>query len=219
MASGPGGSGQTSRSAFNPRKAVTRFRSLFLKGRYQLGPLTLRRFGGQFARLVEQTGPDMVHALRIPFEGMLASYTPPRFPLAVTIWGNDLTLHAVQSRSMRSWTERTLRRANGLVADAHRDIRLAKAWGFPEERPTLVAPGNGGIDLAEINTPASLEGILPADIPADAPLIINPRGIRPAYARTDVFFQAVPLVLQRRPDVRSLPGHGRPGRRSSGWNG
>lgn len=204
MASGPGGSGQTSRSVFNPRKAVTRFRSLFLKGRYQLGPLTLRRFGGQFARLVEQTGPDMVHALRIPFEGMLASYTPPRFPLAVTIWGNDLTLHAVQSRSMRSWTERTLRRANGLVADAHRDIRLAKAWGFPEERPTLVAPGNGGIDLAEINTPASLEGILPADIPADAPLIINPRGIRPAYARTDVFFQAVPLVLQRRPDVHFL---------------
>jgi hypothetical protein len=35
-----------------------------------------------------------VHALRIPFEGMLGSYTPAGIPFVAATWGNDLTLHA-----------------------------------------------------------------------------------------------------------------------------
>lgn len=185
----------TQRSA--PRRLVTRFRSFFLAGRYSMGPLTLPYYGKQFARLVEEIKPDLVHALRIPFEGMLASFTPRGVPLALTIWGNDLTLHGRSSARMEAWTRRALLRADGLAADAQRDIRLARAWGFPENRPTLVVPGNGGLDLAEMSP--NIEPVL--DLPADIPLVVNPRGIRPAYARTDVFFQAIPMVLQRRPDV------------------
>ena len=41
----------------------------------------------------------------------------------------------------------------------------------------------------------------PPTTPVETPLVVNPRGFR-AYVRNDVFFQAIPLVLQERPDAR-----------------
>jgi len=184
------------------RQLVSRFRSAFLSARYLLGPLSLPFYARSFRRLVAESKPDLVHALRIPFEGMLASLTPPSIPLAVTIWGNDLTYHAVGSPWMKAYTLQTLRRANGLLADAHRDIRLGQLWGFSPERPVLVVPGGAGIDLAEMHRlrsrfPESFADLLPAGVP----MVVNPRGFRPGSVRTDVFFQAIPLVLERKPKV------------------
>ena len=48
----------------------------FMAGRYLLGPLTLRYYGPRLRWLVERIQPDLVHALRIPFEGMLGSLDP-----------------------------------------------------------------------------------------------------------------------------------------------
>ena len=101
-----------------------RFRGLFLRVRYWLGPLSLGRDRRRFRALVEALSPDLVHALRIPFEGMLAVVTPPHTPLVVSIWGNDLILHARGSPLMGWMTRRTLKRANGLLAEAARDLRM-----------------------------------------------------------------------------------------------
>ena len=161
------------------RQVVGRFRSLLMAGRYVLGPLTLLRYGPQFRRLVQMIKPDLVHALRIPFEGMLAAYTPPEVPLIVSIWGNDLTLHAQGSRWMRQLSIRTLQRANALVADAQRDIRLGRQWGFAADRPTLVVPGSGGIDLA----------------------VMRARRLEHADHLADLLPAGVPLVLERKPQV------------------
>ena len=76
------------------RRMIRRARPLFLGARYWFGPLTLHYYGPRLRWLVERIQPDVVHALRIPFEGMLAAYTPRPIPLVVSIWGNDLTLHA-----------------------------------------------------------------------------------------------------------------------------
>jgi glycosyltransferase involved in cell wall biosynthesis len=184
------------------RTLVSSARRLFLAGRYWLGPLTLRRYAPVLEQIVAQVKPDLVHALRIPYEGMLAASAQLDVPLVVTIWGNDLTLHAPTTPLMRSWTTRTLRRANGLLADASRDLRLGRSWGYAADRPALVVPGNGGIDLAELdrvctNRMDTFANLLPAGVP----LVVNPRGLRPAYVRNDVFFQAIPLVLQHRPEV------------------
>ena len=202
---GMAGGGAARRSGL--RQAVGRFRRIFQRGRALLGPLLLPDSIRRFARLAADVEPDLVHALRIPFEGMLASRTPAGIPLAVSVWGNDLTLHASESRAMANLTRQTLRRADGLLADAQRDIRLAPQWGFDPARPSRVIPGGGGVDLSEIRRLAELGQILqPFNLPADAPLIINPRGIR-AYARADTFFQAIPLVLQRWPSVHFIcPG-------------
>jgi len=184
------------------RRLVSRARKLFLAGRYWLGPLTLPPYARALRKIIADAQPDLLHALRIPFEGMLAAAAEPEIPLIVTVWGNDLTLHAPASGGMRAWTRRTLRRANGLLADAGRDVRLAKTWGFDPQRPTLVVPGNGGIDLDELEQVRDSHTDTFANLlPAGVPLVVNPRGLRPAYVRNDVFFQAIPLVLQHRPEV------------------
>lgn len=194
------GAGAKQRSGL--RKVVSRFRSVFLAGRYFFGPMTLPAAGRKLQKIIREKKPDLVHALRIPFEGMLASYTPRNVPLVVSIWGNDLTLHAKRSPLMRSFTRKTLERADGLITDALRDIRLAREWGYRDDAPTLEVPTNGGIDLMEMIRKRSLDlDTLGDPIPEGSIKIINPRGIRPAYARTDLFFRAIPLVLERKPNA------------------
>lgn len=188
--------GQGKRPGF--LKASNRF---FLTLRYYFGPLSVSAAAATYRRLLAEIRPDLVHALRVPFEGMLASFTPPGIPLAVTIWGNDLTLHAPTSPGMRKMTRRTLERADGLLTDVQRDQRLAREWGFPSGRPAEVVPGNGGIDLAAIHDEVQpLSADLEALLPAGLPLVINPRGVR-AYARTDTFFRSIPLVLETHPEL------------------
>jgi glycosyltransferase involved in cell wall biosynthesis len=198
----PAAGNSASSSSTRLRKMVSGARPAFLSARYMLGPLTVPLRARQYQRLVAATKPDLVHALRIPFEGMLASYTPVAIPFIVSVWGNDLTLHASGSPWMSSLTLKTLRRANGLMADAARDIRLGHCWGFPAGHQTLVVPGGGGIDLGEIRRSHSESPLaLDEPLPDGVPLVVNPRGFRPGSVRNDIFFQAIPLVLERLPGV------------------
>ncbi len=196
---GPGPARSEKINSSSARKLVKNFRSVLLTGRYYLGPLSLLGYIRKYQQIVEELKPDLVHALRIPYEGMLGSYTPRPYPFAVSIWGNDLTLHAHGSPWMRSLTHRTLKRADGLMADAARDLRLAQVWGFSPKNPMRLVPGNGGIDLNRLHKDrVPLAPEFNAKIPIGMPLVINPRGIRPAYAKTDIFFQAIPLAQERR---------------------
>ena len=174
---------------------ASRIRPLAQKLRHALGPWTLLLYTRRYRQLVTDLHPDLVHALRIPFEGMLASDTPAGIPFIVSTWCNDLTLHAPASARMSALTRKTLRRADALISDTRRDARLVQAWGFNPTKPVLVGPGNGGLDLAEMRK--SVTGI----VRADPPQIIDPRGLR-SYIRTDIFFQAIPLVLAKYPNVR-----------------
>ncbi len=162
--------------------------------RYYLGPISLPFYKRRFCSLVAAIQPDLVHALRIPFEGMLSVATPDGIPLVVSTWGNDITLHAHGSFLMALLTRRVLNRADGLITDTKRDIQLGVQWGFRPGKPILTVPGSGGIRLEEIETVPGAES-LPEELP-DAPIIVNPRGQRPGSLRQDVFFQAIPLVLR-----------------------
>jgi glycosyltransferase involved in cell wall biosynthesis len=160
--------------------------------RQWLGPLTISRAARHLRGILERVKPDLVHAMRIPYEAMLAADAAGLAPLIVSVWGNDFTLHAPSTPLMRHYTEWTLNLADALHADCQRDIRLGKQWGFASNKPTLVTPGNGGIRT---------ELFYPPSTPVETPLVVNPRGFR-AYVRNDVFFQAIPLVLRARPDAR-----------------
>lgn len=201
LAGSQAGRKTASQKSGQTQKLVSRFRSIFLSARYLLGPLTLPFYGKKLEKLIATIKPDMVQALRIPFEGMLAAYTPKQIPLVVSIWGNDLTLHARGSRRMAKLTHRTLQRCDGLMADTQRDLRLGTRWGFPQDRPALCVPGGGGIDLAEIHRARVASEKPLGDLPGDGPLVINPRGFRPGSVRNDVFFEAIPLILERLPNV------------------
>jgi len=160
--------------------------------RQWFGPLTIPRAAQRLRGMVERTQPELVHAMRIPYEGMLAAEAAGTVPLLVSVWGNDFTLHASSTPLMRYYSEWTLKVADALHADCQRDIRLGRQWGFGTEKPTLVIPGSGGIRG---------DVFFPPRQAAETPLVVNPRGFR-AYVRNDSFFQAIPLVLKERPDAR-----------------
>ena len=163
--------------------------------RQWLGPLTLRGAASRLRSYIERVKPDLVHAMRIPYEGMMSALAlPHEVPLIVSTWGNDFTLHAPSTRLMSYYTRQTLQVADAIHADCHRDVRLARDWGFGQEKPTLVAPGNGGIRSDIFYPPASS---------VKEPVIINPRGFR-SYVRNDVFFKAIPLVLARHPQAKFM---------------
>lgn len=167
--------------------------------RHWLGPWVVRRRAATLRGILRERQPDLVHALRLPFEGMLAAAADPQAPLVLSTWGNDLTLHAPGSPMMRWSTRRALRRAAGLHADCRRDEQLAANWGLRVGRPTLVVPGNGGVReglffLGRRNDDPDF-GIDPR-----SPVVVQPRGLR-AYVRSDTFFRAIPLVLAERPEA------------------
>ncbi len=167
--------------------------------RHWLGPSTLPGAARQLNRLIAAYRPDIVHAMRIPYEGMLAAtakkLAPAHFPpLLVSIWGNDFTLHAPASPLMQKYTRQTLQRADALHADCRRDIRLAQTWDFDSKKPQIVLPGAGGIDQKIFHPP---------EIPSAAPLVVNPRGFR-SYVRNDTFFKAIPSVLEKLPETKFI---------------
>jgi glycosyltransferase involved in cell wall biosynthesis len=168
--------------------------------RYWAAPRELRFHVRQIRSVIDDFRPHIVHAMRIPFEGMLAATAVEHYPLLISIWGNDLTLHATDFRIIARLTRQTLVRADALHCDCRRDSRLAiEQWGFDRSKPLAILPGGGGVQtdlfLQEAADPHLRSEL---DIRADAPVVINPRGFR-AYARNDTFFKAIPRVLQARP--------------------
>jgi glycosyltransferase involved in cell wall biosynthesis len=185
--------------------------------RQWIGPLTLSRSAQKLRAYINQVQPDIIHALRIPYEGMLAAsagFDTCTAPSAVrckctprkergatqpaafitSVWGNDFTLHAPSTPLMGYHTRKTMQAITALHADCERDIRLAAKWGFDSAKPTLVTPGNGGIHTDVFYPP--VESVR-------EPVIINPRGFR-AYIRNDMFFKAIPLVLQKYPQAKFI---------------
>lgn len=180
------------------KKLIQNVRLSLLNLRYYLGPLSVMRAADSYRKILDQVKPDLVHGLRIPYEGMLAAYTPLEFPVIISTWGNDFTLHAQGSPLMRHMTRKAVTRADGFVADCMRDIRLAGEWGLSENNPTRFAPGNGGLHLAEMEIdPPSIHTDRVRN--RDPWRVINPRGIRPAYVMNDAFFKAIPLIHAKEP--------------------
>ena len=178
----------------NPGSRSARSLGLRTVIRHWLGPITIRRASQRLRGFIEEVKPDLVHAMRIPYEGMLAADAYTGCPLIVSIWGNDFTLHASSTFLMSHYTRWTMQVADALHADVHRDVRLAHEWGLDKSKPTLVAPGNGGIRT---------DVFYPNPTPVEEPIIINPRGFR-AYVRSDCFFKAIPLVLAKHPDAKFI---------------
>lgn len=199
--SGSQASGSTRTKPGSIPAAVSRLRPLLLKLRAYLTPIMINRHQRQFLEIVNHIKPDIIHALRIPFEGMLASSAPKHIPLVVSIWGNDLTFHAHSSPLMSPWTKKTLSRADGLMADAARDIELAGKWGLKKEIPTLVVPGSGGLNIERIQTIKISENNLVFPVPQNRPIVINSRGFRPGSVHQETFFKSIPLVLEKIPDA------------------
>ncbi len=76
--------------------------------RQWFGPLTIRKAAPRLREFVERIKPDLVHAMRIPYEGMLAADAYVGMPLLISTWGNDFTLHGPSTRLMKHYTRWTM---------------------------------------------------------------------------------------------------------------
>lgn len=171
--------------------------------RHWLGPLDVYRHTHKVKHIVDGIKPDLVHAMRIQFEGILASkaLNTVDTPLVVSIWGNDLTLFARRFPLVGMMTKQTMSRADALLADCQRDLNLSETWGFDMKKCREMLPGGGGIqtDIFHIGDPSEpLRERL--SIPKGTEVVVNPRGFR-QYVRNDTFFQSIPLVLKEIPNV------------------
>lgn len=164
-------------------------------------PLDLKRRAPEIRRIVRRFEPDVIHALRIPFEGMGAAVALERDrghpPLALSTWGNDLTLQALRNPWVGRATRQALSMADGLHCDCRRDQRLAARWGWRAEGPELVVPGSGGVDVARF-TPGESKFRTARGWTDRTPVVLNARGLR-TYVRTDIYARALPLVLNAVP--------------------
>ncbi len=166
--------------------------------RHQFVPRSLPQAASSLQSLIANIKPDLIHAMRVPYEGMVAAIThaalpEPRPPLLISIWGNDFTLHAPATRRLTQLTRQAMECADALHTDCERDMKLAKTWGFDQDKPGVVLPGAGGIQ----------SDIFYSGTETENPVVINPRGLR-AYVRNDTFFKAIPLILEKKPETRFI---------------
>jgi glycosyltransferase involved in cell wall biosynthesis len=174
---------------------------LSLAVQHCLLPFDVERHIRKVNQLFEQISPDLVHAMRIPFEGILAAKAiPSELPLLISVWGNDFTLWASRNPIIAGQTEEALQRADALHCDCERDLKMAiRDWQFNAAKLATILPGSGGIETALFNTNLLNHKLKKQlDIPDDAPVIINPRGVR-SFIRNDIFFEAIPRVLRAYP--------------------
>jgi len=212
--------GQPEIKGGNPGRMLRQIVPVALRTRIRqwVAPISFSRAAHALSEVNERIQPDLIHAMRIPFEGMVASIALRRStgavasikktPLLISVWGNDFTLHARSTSSMDHYTRQTLLDCNALHTDCQRDLALAIEFGFAPTKPYIVLPGGGGIKL-DVFYPIeklSKDGgnhHLVDELPVT---VINPRGFR-AYVRNDTFFQAIPSVLSKYPEIRFIcPG-------------
>ena len=177
-------------------KALAKLRDL-------LNPFAVALQQRKVKRIIRRLNPDLVHAMRIPFEGILAARAleGEPFPLLISVWGNDFTLFADGSPEIARLTRRAMARTDALHPDCERDLHLARRYGLSADKPFAILPGNGGV-RTDVFRPGLMDEDLRRrwNIPPGARVVINPRGVKP-YVRTDTFFQAIPLILAENPNV------------------
>ncbi|TNB71608.1 glycosyltransferase family 4 protein [Arthrobacter sp. BB-1] len=99
-------------------------------------------------KLCRQHRPDLVHALRLPYEGVTALSSGLGVPVILSTWGQDFVPQVESSPLLRWWASRAIRRAAGLQFDSSADFDRAVKAGFDANRPSLFAAGNFGVDGA-----------------------------------------------------------------------
>lgn len=173
------------------------------KLRHWLGPLDVYRYAPRVRKIVARVGPDLVHAMRVPFEGLLAAEAlrPVETPLLISIWGNDFTFHADRFPLVAWMTRRAMKRADALNTECRFNLRLARTLGFSPKKPWTALPGGGGI-RPDLFGPVADHKPLPAgwEIPRGATVVLNPRGYQ-RHVRNDTFLRSIPSISAARPDT------------------
>jgi hypothetical protein len=91
--------------------------------RHWFVPLAFPNLTKSLQSIISSTQPDLVHAMRIPYEGMITALAIKGYniPLIISVWGNDFTLHAYSTHKINNYTRFALTQTHGLHTDCFRD--------------------------------------------------------------------------------------------------
>jgi len=106
----------------------------------------LRAQRGHLERAVARHRPDVVHALRIPYEGLTALGSARTPPVAVSTWGSDFVPMAANDPVLASWMRKLIPRVAGLQTDALTDVERARSFGLSPTAPVFYSASNFGVD-------------------------------------------------------------------------
>ncbi len=100
----------------------------------------------QIASACERFQPDIVHALRLPYEGLTVLTSGLNVPIVVSTWGADFYPQAENSKILATWIRSRIGQVAGIHYDAKEDYVRALKYGLPVGVPQLHAAGNFGVD-------------------------------------------------------------------------
>jgi glycosyltransferase involved in cell wall biosynthesis len=183
------------------RRVALRLRPL---GDWVFGPFDVMRQRERLRKAILELKPDLVHAMRLPYEGFLAAEAmrDVPIPLLLSTWGSDLMHFAERYPFVAVLTRRALRRADAMHSDCARDVRLARKWGFSESKIATVLPGGGGIRREVFHQGReSAETYAKWNIPMGRQVVFNPRNFRPNMVRTEESFKAAGILQQEQSDA------------------
>ncbi|MDB4916141.1 MAG: putative glycosyltransferase [Gemmatimonadetes bacterium] len=199
-----GSSGGASGSAGRMSNVKRRIVSALLPTVYGwIAPFDVNRHVAGVRKHIRAVNPDVVHGMRIQYEGVLAAKVVSglSYPLLISIWGNDLEWWASRYPLVSRLAHRVLERASALHPDCTRDLHLAEQWGWDAAKPAAVLPTNGGVRTELFHRGAADPSLCQRfGIPGNAHVVLNARGFR-SYVRNDTFFQSIPRILEQHPDV------------------
>lgn len=139
-----------------------------------------RRHAEFVMSIIRTINPDIIHALRIPNEGFIATELDINVPLVISTWGNDLIFWARRA-SLANLTRKTLQRTDFLLSDCQRDVRLSRKNGYAAEKPFLVIPGAGGMSDEHLQSGKNFLGARTSFLSdsfgiSERPIFLNLRG-------------------------------------------
>ena len=137
--------------------------------------------------------PDIVVAFRTQNEGYIAALSGIH-PWALFTQGSDFIYIAHRHRLHALMTSIAVHRADALIADCQRDVALAQQYGFSKNNPSILSPGNGGVDLS-IYRPGRAAN-------QRERWVVYPRGLA-TYIRLDILLCSI-LSLQHEPDYSDV---------------
>jgi glycosyltransferase involved in cell wall biosynthesis len=91
--------------------------------------------------------PDLIHGLRLPYEGLTVLALRTKVPRVISTWGSDFVPMASSDPILATWTRIAMKKVAGLHTDSRQDyFRAVHNYGFSASAPYLYAAGNFGVD-------------------------------------------------------------------------
>lgn len=98
--------------------------------------------------VAESFRPDVVHALRVPYEGVTAvTALHGRYPIVLSTWGSDFYYQGWDCPGARPLIRFSIERANGFHYDNPLDLLRAEMLGLNSTAERIFAAGNFGTPL------------------------------------------------------------------------